>query len=232
MFHNVFANKGHRYKAVLITLIAFIFISPHLPPGPIGDILVAGIFFLVICATSFHLSSQVIARWFLPLFGILSLIFGAFIHINVTAAILSRVMMFLFFCTAIWVFGQDVFNKKSPHSDLIYGAIIIYFLIGITYAIAYLFLQELSSKEFIIANTGLAVSNPFDLYYFSFITLATVGYGDIIAKGQFAKIICMLESITGLFYFAILVSSLIGIFHLPTEVRQVKSTKEDKRDNF
>ncbi|CAM3208735.1 potassium channel family protein [Legionella anisa] len=212
MLFRMIVEKKHRYEALLLSLIGFIFATPMLPGGRIGDVLFGGLFLLVIFLVSFSLTTHLTARWSLFFLGILSLIFGALVHYGVIFAILSRVTMFLFFCTAIGVLGHDIFNKTSPRVDHLYGAIIIYFLIGITYALAYQFFQLINPQELIISGTGLPVTKPFDLYYFSFITLGTVGYGDIIAHGQFAKIISMLESMTGLFYLAIMVASLVGVF--------------------
>jgi len=52
--------------------------------------------------------------------------------------------------------------------------------------------------------------NPYNLYYFSFITLTTVGFGDIAVVSLPARSIVILESITGIFYLAIIVASLLS----------------------
>jgi hypothetical protein len=203
-------KQEHRYKVLLISLIGFIFVSPLLPRGRVGDIVVGSLFLLVIFSAPIKLSTY--TRWCLPLFAALSLFFGAFVHYGLAFALLNRVMTLLFFGTTIRALGRDIFNETHPRIDHLYGAIIIYFLIGIIYALAYQVFQLINPQELIIANTGLALTNPFDFFYFSFITLGTVGFGDVIAHGQFAKIISMLESMTGLFYLAMLVARLVGFF--------------------
>jgi len=210
MFPNLLVKNEHRYEVLLISLVGFLFLSPLLPEGRTGYLLYVSLFLLVIFSASFNLSAHLIARWGMLLFGILSLIFKALASLGLTFALASQLMMFLFFCTAIGAFARDVFTVDRPRIDHIYGAILIYFLIGMSYALAYQFFQLISPQEFIHSSTRLPVKNSFDLYYFSFITLGTVGYGDIIPQGQFAKIATMLESMTGLFYLAILVASLVS----------------------
>jgi hypothetical protein len=65
---------------------------------------------------------------------------------------------------------------------------------------------------FIHQGTNLPISKLSDFYYFSFITLATVGFGDIVAVNPFCKSVVMLEGIIGIFYIAILVARLVSIF--------------------
>jgi voltage-gated potassium channel Kch len=48
--------------------------------------------------------------------------------------------------------------------------------------------------------------------YFSFVTLATLGYGDISPASPIAQVIVILEAVTGVFYLAVVVASLIGAF--------------------
>jgi voltage-gated potassium channel Kch len=48
--------------------------------------------------------------------------------------------------------------------------------------------------------------------YFSFVTLATLGYGDISPASPIAQVIVILEAVTGAFYMAIVVASLIGAY--------------------
>ena len=48
-------------------------------------------------------------------------------------------------------------------------------------------------------------------YYYSFVTLTTVGYGDILALTKAARALSSLEAITGQLYLAIMISRLVGL---------------------
>ena len=69
------------------------------------------------------------------------------------------------------------------------------------------------ATAFVYSSTGLPLQHPFDDYYFSFVTLTTTGFGDIVPNSQVARSFVTIEAITGLFYLAILVA------HLATLVR-------------
>lgn len=59
----------------------------------------------------------------------------------------------------------------------------------------------------------------FNAFYFSFTTLCTVGYGDITPVSRGAKMMAVLEAITGLFYVAVLISRLVSIHSANPQVR-------------
>ena len=55
----------------------------------------------------------------------------------------------------------------------------------------------------------------FTALYFSFITLSTVGYGDIAPVSKAARMLAPMESVVGLFYVAVLISRLVAIYSTP-----------------
>jgi hypothetical protein len=59
----------------------------------------------------------------------------------------------------------------------------------------------------------------FETLYFSFSTLTTVGYGDIIPVSNPARMLAMMEATTGVFYLAVLIARLVGHYsgNQPTE---------------
>jgi voltage-gated potassium channel Kch len=82
-------------------------------------------------------------------------------------------------------------------------------MMGLSYAICYTIMLEFSPE----ALNGIVAqhwtNNFSNTMYFSFVTLTTLGYGDISPGTRLAEVIVILESITGLFYMAIIVASLI-----------------------
>ena len=66
--------------------------------------------------------------------------------------------------------------------------------------------------------------NGFNGFYFSFITLSTVGYGDITPVSKVARMLAAMEAMTGLFYVAILIARLVSLYSAPgsTEHREEK----------
>lgn len=92
----------------------------------------------------------------------------------------------------------------------IVGSFCIYLLLGVIWATLYLMLAAFRPGAF----NGLPASSwhgsfP-DLLYFSFITLTTVGYGDITPISPLAHFLAMMEAVIGQFYLTVLVASLVG----------------------
>jgi ion channel len=54
--------------------------------------------------------------------------------------------------------------------------------------------------------------NGFNAFYFSFVTLSTAGYGDIVPVSRMARMLAVMESVTGLFYVAILIARLVTMY--------------------
>lgn len=116
--------------------------------------------------------------------------------------------MFFFGMTTI-VFQQVLFAGPIDNNRIV-GAICIYLLLGFLWAVCYtlLFLTGLGSFN---GLGNLDQSAGFtDLIYFSFVTLSTLGYGDISPITPIARFFVYMEALTGQFYLAILVASLIG----------------------
>lgn len=85
----------------------------------------------------------------------------------------------------------------------------IYLLLGLFWYNIYEIIYVLNSNSF----QGIVSSNSqVDLLYFSYTTLTTVGYGDIIPVVNIAKIFPNLESIVGIMYPAIYISRLVVIY--------------------
>ena len=73
--------------------------------------------------------------------------------------------------------------------------------------------------------------NGFTGLYFSFITLSTVGYGDIIPVSQVARMLAMVEAIFGMFYVSLLIARLVSLysFRRPLEVANREQIINKKR---
>ena len=104
----------------------------------------------------------------------------------------------------------DLFQSKRVTGDTLAGAVCVYLLIGLIFSIIYTILLEFSPT----AIKGLEAANWYDnmpsTTYFSFVTLTTLGYGDMSPATHIAEVIVIMEAVTGMFYIAIIVASLIG----------------------
>ena len=90
------------------------------------------------------------------------------------------------------------------------GAIAAYLLLGITWASAYHFMRLLDPGAFTGAGMG-AGTGAASFMYFSFVTLTTVGYGDVTPVHEVARSLAILEALTGQLYPAILLARLVSL---------------------
>jgi hypothetical protein len=125
------------------------------------------------------------------------LVFTASFFILMTVRVLSKVV-----------------HDAVVTADTLYGAACIYLFIGIIWALAYYIVSRLQPGAFYVNGGRPAdVIGGWPSYvYFSFITLATVGYGDITPATQLVRSVVILQVITGVFYVAVLIGRLVDLY--------------------
>jgi hypothetical protein len=104
---------------------------------------------------------------------------------------------------------KDLLTRTTITTDMIYCAISIYLLIGIMWAGVYGLLESLVPGSF------SAPSGSVDFIYFSFVTLTTVGYGDVAPLTVLAKRLAIFEAGMGGIYMAIIVALIVGRYLSP-----------------
>jgi len=107
-----------------------------------------------------------------------------------------------FYITVLLV--NNLLSYRVITADLIYCAISTYFLIGIMWSGIYIVLEAMSPGSF------SGISDTSDLLYFSFVTLTTVGFGDIMPESIISKRLAMLEAAVGGIYLAVIIAMLVG----------------------
>ena len=125
----------------------------------------------------------------------------------------SAVTQLLLTVVMIQVF-IDVLRSRRVTVDVIFGSVAVYLLFGVVMAMAYQFGNSISPGsiiESVPAESTLAGPQFKQFLYFSFVTLTSVGYGDLTPISQYARSIAMFEGVVGQLYLAILVARLVGI---------------------
>ena len=131
----------------------------------------------------------------------------------VTALIIGAMMSLLAFMVLATggVFRQiAASNVLSPNR--IIGAICVYLLIGVIWSVAYALLEIAVPGSFEgLTNEMSPVWNP-DWVYYSFVTLTSLGYGDLLPLTNSARTLSYMETVVGQFYLAIMVAGLVGAY--------------------
>ena len=89
-----------------------------------------------------------------------------------------------------------------------------YLLSELAWALAYALLERVNPNSFVftIGPRSSQSMNGFTGLYFSFITLSTVGYGDIIPMSEVARMLAIVEAMFGMFYMALLIARLVSLY--------------------
>ncbi|MGR5267028.1 potassium channel family protein [Vibrio astriarenae] len=125
-------------------------------------------------------------------------------------AVVTLFALLVFVVSQTYSALKQVFSTREVHMNQIVGSICVYMLLGLAWAIIYLIQLELFPNAFNGLESKVWAHNLFEALYFSFITLTTVGYGDISPALPVPKFFVFMESLTGSFYVAILVASLVS----------------------
>ena len=119
-------------------------------------------------------------------------------------------LMLAFMLAAAWLVGSQVLLTGTVDLNIVVGSVALYLLIGLIWSILYTILLEFSPDAINGIDPGMWYDNYPVMTYFSFVTLTTLGFGDMSPATPVAQVIVILEAITGMFYLAVIVASLIG----------------------
>jgi len=214
---NMFGMFGHgRHLALLIALLLLFLVSPFVAAARYGTLVINTAGVIVLLSGIYAMSEQ--RRLF-----VLTLI-------GSVAAVATNLLMVVFqseWIAIAWhgftllllgLFSvgilEDVLRRGQISADKICGAICVYLLIGFAWAFGYGIIELINPGSF----SGLAeidannhVGQMMQMRYFSFATLTTLGFGDILPRSPSARTLATLEAVTGQIYLAVLIARLVGL---------------------
>lgn len=123
---------------------------------------------------------------------------------------LERVIVAWFLVLSLFHISRQIGEEQEVTMDLIFAACCGYLMLGTIWGFGYYFVDLAYPGSFKGADhMGEDIA---EFTYYSFVTLTTMGYGDIIPVSKQARAMAMLEAITGQLYLAILMGRLVGAY--------------------
>jgi len=150
---------------------------------------------------------------FLPLAisAVILLWISAYFRLQLLFAI-SYSMNILFFGYVTFYLVKHLATSKAVTPRIILESIISYLLIGLIFSMIISLIFHFDPTSFSFPGSGGALPGTHldDFIYFTFVTLSTTGYGDIIPAQPYSRSLTILIAITGQMYLAIIIATLVG----------------------
>jgi hypothetical protein len=222
------------YGSLLIALLALMLLQPMVTTT-YGRYIIEGVFIAILFA---GLRAFEVHKKLLRFEGLLLLVS---IAAYVAGTLLSNEMLFLFGLAARILFMilvaltilVNLFRAREVDEDILAGAVCVYLLIALIFGHCFLLVEFLEPNSFSFthqeARMQLWISHEFyPFYYFSMVTMTTIGYGDMVPVSTLARVFATLEGILGQIYLTILVARLVGM-HL---IHQQKKRESDSSQKY
>ncbi|MEE8452822.1 MAG: potassium channel family protein [Thermoguttaceae bacterium] len=219
--------QGRKYIVLLSSVVLLIVVYPllrlrHLDAESLNILLS-----LVLAAAIFSLSQRRRPFLLALILGIpaLSLTWGPDVAGSASDAVYGSLVVVRFYAHLILLsyaailILYDVLHGGAVTTDKLCGAMCVYLLIGVIWAVLYSLIEYGSPGSFAVSQAALALDGRngsgyeafATLEYFSFVTLTTLGYGDITPVSPAARTLASFEAIVGQLYLAVMIARLVGL---------------------
>jgi len=202
----------HRIEVVMWALVAEMLASPLADSHPRVGALLGFVVLLMVLAGAGHFANRVVVRRVVfPVAGIwlIARILEAFGNRHEPYANFSPVVGLAFSGSILWAifdhFHSDFHNPRNAIAE----AFISYLVIATAYSQLYWILNHFVDHAF---NQTIPSTQVGTLLYFSMVTLTSVGYGGIVPLNPFVRIVAALESMSGIFFIAVVVARLVSSY--------------------
>jgi hypothetical protein len=204
------------FRNLLICLFLHLVVGPFFDHMPYSEFIVSGVLSLTLISGigAMAESRKRVELASLVLGGALILLWLRTFEIlpdrgNISSAAIGGFLLILIFS-----FGHRLFKVRKVTGNVICSALCLYLLIGLLWGSLYAVVNSLAPGSFageLIKDSNTFHQNTRYFQYFSFVTLSTVGYGDITPQTMGATVLCQTEAILGQFFLVVLVARLVGI---------------------
>jgi len=198
-------------------LFVYLVLNPFLSPIPYSGYIFEMFLALVLSSAMFAVAREKKMLTLTGIFLVLTLLFhwfGIFGVIRYSDSV-GHLIMILYLGILVYSFLRSIIHTTKVTASLLSATLSLYLIIGLLWAALFAFLESVSPGSFsgnVLEHAGSAAGRLQSFIYFSFITLTTVGYGDITPQTQGAGALCQAEAIVGQFYIAVLVARLVSMY--------------------
>jgi hypothetical protein len=136
-------------------------------------------------------------------------------------------ILFVGFVTGVILW--ELLTTRRVTGETLYGAIVGYLFTGIVFGMLYMLLEQLAPGSFRFGGSPARQLTWVDISYFSFVTLTTIGYGDITPFGD-VRALVLLEGIIGAMYPTVLIGRLLASYQSLRRAEASPATLAEDRE--
>lgn len=199
---------------LLVSLLLLLLLAPLFEGTPMGSIIVS-IAFSAILLSALYAVSPGKSMFTLSVMFVVFLILMRWSNHLLQSHVLGlviKLLMIMFLVVTMCAMFAHILAAGKVTANKICGALSVYLVIGVTWALLYTVIEGIHPQSFAIADSHVARSHEITLFtYYSFVTLTTLGFGDIIPLTPIAKVFTYIEAVFGQIYLAVLIARLVGL---------------------
>jgi len=214
-------RRFHRFSAVeLLVALALLFLFfPFVEEVRGGDVIISILLSLVLLSAVLAVADRK-GVFFIALVLAIPAIAGRWINhfrpdlVPPPVFLIAGLALIAFVVANLLLF---VLRAPSVNTEVLCASISAYLMLGLLWTVAYWLVAQVTPNAFAFnAATGTKETMVgFNAFYFSFITLSTVGYGDITPVSRIARWLAATEAMTGLLYVTVLIARLVSLYSSP-----------------
>jgi hypothetical protein len=205
---------GGRCSYVLLALLLMILVYPNLIGQNWGREVLAVLFAAIVVSVVYALGGSHRRLIVAAIFGTVLVVFQ-WIYFQTGNRLIFAIDIAAFIVFTTFALVQlfvYLMRQGAITADKLHAALAIYLLSGFFWAGLYLLLFDIDPASFSFKTPDDLPLDYFGMLYFSFTTLTSVGYGDIVPVSPRAQSLVILEQVAGVFYVAVLIARLAGVY--------------------
>lgn len=213
--------RGHPYRNIFVAMLVLIIVealAPHLIGYlHVGDLVITG---LIVAALYATLRGRRDVTVSLVLGGV-AILARLVAVVRPDSPVLNGAVLVLnavFFGYLIWRILSDISTENHTTIERVFGALCAYMFIGVLFALLYAYLEyrDPVAAAFTVSNDAIIQSAASEasllpiFTYYSFVTLTTLGYGDITPVADAARTLAWMEALIGQLFLAVMVAGFVA----------------------
>ncbi len=223
-------REKYSFQSLFVWLILYLVVAPFLEKMPRANLIFTAFISMVLFFAVLAIKEETLLfKWSIATLGVcLVLLWLNVLKLITFPDLINTGILILYVSMVIYSFSKYVFSARVVNTSLICAALCLYLFIGTLWGFFFEILEQLHPGSFagyLLEQTRSPVELRQHFQYFSFVTLTTLGYGDILPRTSGASALCHTEAFLGQIFMAVTVARLVGI-----QVAQQFGHKPDDKD--